>query len=257
MIVAIDIGNTNITFGFFRKEKAELLHSGNIKTDISMTTEELAIAYKNLKELWKIEDEVVKAVLICSVVPQLNYEFLHMFEKYFKITPRVIENSEIPLKIEYDFPAEIGTDRLINAFGGINTFPEKNLMIVDFGTATTIDVVRKDKTYLGGIILPGIITSLRELEMRAAKLPHIHLTPPKNVVGKNTIECIRSGIFNGHGGMIDELTERIAKEMGWNDYYVIATGGLSKVIKDFSLSINHVDPHLTLSGIYYLWKKNI
>ncbi len=255
MLVAIDIGNTNITFGLFEKNSGELLHSGNLKTDISITTEELAIFYKNLKNLWGIKEGVEEEVIICSVVPQLNYEFTHMFEKYFKVTPLLIDNREIPLKIEYDFPSEIGADRLINAYGGIVLYPGVNLIIVDFGTATTLDIVSKEKTYKGGIILPGIMTSLRALESRTAKLPHIHLIPPAKVVGKNTVECIRSGIFNGHGGMIDELVKRVVDEMGWKEFFVIATGGLSRVIKDFSKTIQKVEPSLTLYGMYYLWKE--
>ena len=254
MLVAIDIGNTNTTFGLFRKKNGEFLNSGNLKTDISITTEELAIIYKNLKEIWRIEENE-EDVAICSVVPQLNYEFTHMFDKYFNIKAYIIENSDIPIKIEYDFPNEIGTDRLINAFGGIKKYPNKNLIIVDFGTATTIDIVSASNTYLGGIILPGIITSLRTLEAKTAKLPHIHISPPSRIVGKNTVECIRSGIFNGHGGMIDELVKRVKDELGWKEAVVMATGGLSKAIQKFSYSINYIEPHLTLLGIYNLWKE--
>ncbi len=256
MLVAIDIGNTNITFGIFSKQSGKLLNSGNLKTDISVTTEELAIMYRNLKKIWKISDEVEESVAICSVVPQLNYEFIHMFEKYFKISPFLIENTDIPLKIDYEFPAEIGTDRLINAFGAVKKYSDLNLIIVDFGTATTIDLVSKDLVYLGGIILPGVITSLRALESKAAKIPHIHLSPPKGLIGKNTVECIRSGIFNGHGSMIDELIKRIKEELSWEKAIVIATGGLSKVMKDFSHSINYIEPALTLLGIYSIWKKS-
>ncbi|MCX7821781.1 MAG: type III pantothenate kinase [Brevinematales bacterium] len=255
MLVAIDIGNTNITFGLFEKKTGKLLNSGNLKTDIFITTEELAIFYKDLKNLWAVNSEIEEEVLICSVVPQLNYEFTHMFEKYFRIKPHLIENSTIPVKIDYDFPQEIGTDRLVNAYAGTSLYPKQNLIIVDFGTATTLDIIDKNKTYMGGIILPGIITSLRALETKTAKLPHIHLIPPKKVVGRNTVECIRSGVFNGQGGMIDELVRRITKELNWSDFNVIATGGLSRVIKDFAFSINIIEPHLTLFGIYNLWKE--
>jgi len=257
LLVAIDIGNTNITFGIFSKKTGELLNSGNINTDLSITTEELAIKYRDLKKLWRIEqnNNIEEEVLICSVVPQLNYEFLHMFEKYFKLKAHIIENGEIPIEVEYDFPSEIGTDRLINAFAGVKLFANTNLIIVDFGTATTLDVVSRNKAYLGGVILPGIITSLRSLETKAAKLPHIHLSPPARVVGKNTVECIRSGVFHGYGGMIDELVNRIVSEEKWCEFLVIATGGLSRIIKDFSKKIASIDPYLTLKGIYYLWKE--
>lgn len=255
MIVAIDIGNTNITFGVFKKGSDQPVHYANIKTDKMMTTDELAIKYVNLRDLWGLDPKNgADHVIICSVVPQLNYEFTHMFEKYYSIKPHFVSNDDIPLEIHYDFPHEIGADRVINALAGVRLFPGENLIIVDFGTATTFDIVSGGKSYEGGLIMTGIMTSLRALEEKTSKLPHIDLSRPSSLVSKNTIDCIRSGIINGNGAMVDELCKRIAEEMGWKSHRVLATGGLGKLIKLSSKAIDLIDNHLTLKGLYYLWE---
>lgn len=256
MLAAIDIGNTNSTFGIFSADSDRPVHTGNIQTDRHMTTDELAVKYHNLLGLWmpgRTAD--IRHVYICSVVPSLHYEFDHMFDKYYNIRPHFITNSDIPLSIDYDYPSEIGADRVVNAIAGVTDFPGENLIIVDFGTATTFDVVSAGGTYSGGLIMTGVMSSLRALEEKASKLPHIDLNIPARVVARNTVEGIRSGIINGNGAMVDELCRRIALEMEWGDSFrVIATGGLGKLIKSSSRLISIVDPHLTLKGIYHIWK---
>ena len=198
MIVAIDIGNTNITFGVFKRNFDAPMHYANIQTDKQMTTDELAIKYMNLRELWELDKISEKNdVIISSVVPQIDYEFSHMFEKYFSIQPHFVKNEDVPLKISYDYPLEIGADRVVDAYAGTVLFPEKNLIIVDFGTATTFDIVSKEGNYEGGLIMTGIMSSLRALEEKASKLPHIDLSFPSGLIGKNTVDGIRSGIING------------------------------------------------------------
>ncbi len=260
MLIAIDIGNTNITFGVFNtqndsKEGGEPFHNANIQTNKNITTDELAIQFVNLLRLWNQSDQNLSLeVIISSVVPQIDYEFSHMFEKYFKISPYFVKNQDVPLRFNYDSPEEIGADRFVNGLAGINLYPNKNLIIVDFGTATTFDVISKEKVYEGGIIVTGIMTSLRALEDKASKLPHIDLLLPSNLIGKKTVEGIRSGIIHGNGAMVDELVRRIAEEMNWKDCFVIATGGLAKLIKNSARSINCIDPHLTLKGLFAIWK---
>ncbi len=172
MIIAIDIGNTNITFGVFDSKDADLealgpdlvqpIHYANIQTDKEMTTDELAIKYMNLRTLWGLDKiNSRNDIYISSVVPQINYEFYHMFEKYFSLTPHFVNINDIPLTVHYDFPHEIGADRLVDALAGMVLFPETNLIIVDFGTATTFDVVTKNRVYEGGLIMTGIMSSLR------------------------------------------------------------------------------------------------
>ncbi len=260
MIIVIDIGNTNITFGVFKiqdikeQKNIEPLFYGNIQTDKTMTTDELAIQYLNLKKLWGVDEaDFTGKVMVSSVVPQLNYQFSHMFQKYYHTEPYFVRTEDIPLDVHYDYPEEIGADRIVNAYAGSLLFPRTNLIIVDFGTATTFDIMSEGRVYEGGLIMTGIMTSIRALEEKASKLPHIDLSLPSNLIAKNTVDGIRSGIINGNGAMVDELTKRIAKEMNWVKYKVLATGGLSQLIKSSSLTIDLIDQHLTLKGLYYLW----
>lgn len=256
MIIAIDIGNTNITFGVFNKDSDQPVHSANIQSDKTITTDELAIKYRNLRQLWNLDNsDPHEDVVICSVVPQIDYEFNHMFSKYYQIKPYFVKNEDIPLKLSYDNPSEIGADRVVNGLAGVTLFPGENLIIVDFGTATTFDVISKGSVYEGGLIMTGIMSSLEALRNKASKLPNVELTMPNTLIGKNTIDGIRSGIINGNGAMVDELVKRIASDFGWDNYRVLATGGLSKLIKYSAKSIHLIDNQLTLKGLYYIWKR--
>lgn len=252
MLLTIDIGNTNITYGCFYSDSDKVAHYANFKTDKLVTTDDLAIAIFNLLSLWKMNASYIDSVIVSSVVPQLNYPFAHLFKKYFNLSARFIDQSSVPIKIDYEYPNEIGADRLVNTYAGLRLYPDNNLIIVDFGTATTFDIVAKEGIYLGGIIAPGIMTSLRSLEEKAAKLPHIDLTNTPSLIGKNTVDGIRSGILYGNGAMVDELTRRIAIEMEWENYLVIFTGGLSELIAQTSRTNRKIDKFLTLKGLFYL-----
>ncbi|NPV01292.1 MAG: type III pantothenate kinase [Brevinematales bacterium] len=253
MLLTIDIGNTNITYGVF-DGGGEVIQYANSKTDKQMTTDDLAVHFFRLLDLWGIGKSGITGVIVSSVVPRLDYPFQHMFGKYMNIAPVFIDRALIPVRIEYDNPDEIGADRIVNAYAGICMYPGKNLIIVDFGTATTFDVVSADNTYIGGLIVPGILTSLSAMEEKASKLPHIDLSITPKLIGKNTVDGIRSGLLNGSGAMMDEVNRRIKAEMGWKDCVIIATGGLSELIQQSSTSINIIDKHLTLKGLYYIWK---
>ena len=263
MIIAIDIGNTNISFGVFEKTSDQPVYNANIQTDKNMTTDELAIKYMNLRNLWTTgknspfnNREIDEEVIISSVVPRLDYEFRHMFEKYYNKTPHFVTISDASLKINYNNPSEVGADRIVNALGGVMLYQGFNLIIIDFGTATTFDIVEKSGIYEGGLIIPGVMTSLSAMEEKASKLPHIDLSIPSRLIGKYTVESIRSGLINGNGAMVDNLVERVINDMNWTnaDTKVIATGGLSKIIKPASLRIDVLELNLTLRGLYYVWK---
>lgn len=255
MIITIDIGNTNITFGTFNEGSDQPVHYANIQTDKTVTTDELAIKYMNLRSLWNMDPKKSDdSVVICSVVPQVDYEFQHMFDKYYGLKPHFVNAGDVPLTVRYDHPEEIGADRIVDAFAAVKRFPGKNLIIVDFGTATTFDVVSEGKYYEGGLIMTGILSSLKALTEKASKLPNVDLSLPSSLVGKNTADGIRSGIINGNGAMVDELVRRISAELGWKDAEVIATGGLSKLIRHAARSIKAIDTQLTLKGLYYIWK---
>lgn len=253
MITTIDIGNTNISFGWYNPE-GTLQSYANIFTDKQETTDGLALTFNNLLALNHLNPGSITGVCLSSVVPQLNYPFIHLFEKYFGIKALLVKKEHVPLELNYDYPAEIGADRIVNAFAGIQDHPGKNLIIVDFGTATTFDVISSRPCYEGGVIVPGIMTSLQSLGDKASKLPHIDLGIIPPVVARNTIDGIRSGILHGTGAMMDEMNKRISRDMQWQDYEVIATGGLADLISQTSTSITHMDRHLTLRGLYYIWK---
>lgn len=254
MIYAIDIGNTNITLGVFGEDSDAVINYANFKTDKQMTTDDFGLKFHDLLGFWKASLTKSDAVLITSVVPSLDYPVIHMFEKYFNVAARSVKASDFPIQIHYDYPQEIGSDRIVDAYAAMKLYPDKNLIIVDFGTATTLDVLTAEGVYEGGVIFPGVMTSLRSLSDAASKLPHIDLSVPTKVVGKNTVDGIRSGIVHGTGAMLDELVVRISAEMGWKDYVVLATGGLSEMIRSASKSITVIDRHLTLKGLYYFRK---
>ncbi|QJR23215.1 Pantothenate kinase type III, CoaX-like [Brevinematales bacterium NS] len=252
-LLAIDIGNTNVSMGLFQRGMNRPLHHAHFLTQKAMTHDDWMVRYEVLRKRWGLRENEKEEVVIASVVPEVNYEMGHLFEKYYEILPRFLRTADVPLEIHYDYPYEIGIDRLVNVYAVAREYPSRDAIVVDFGTATTIDILSDGKAYEGGVIIPGMITSLRALTERASKLPHIDLSLPPTVVTKNTIDGIRSGILHGHGAMIDELVRRITAELQWENPLVIATGGLAKLVQQSSHRIDLVDTHLMLKGIYYLW----
>ncbi|MCX7881669.1 MAG: type III pantothenate kinase [Brevinematales bacterium] len=252
-LVAIDIGNTNVTIGLFQRGVNRPLQHAHFLTQKGITHDDWMVRYEVLRHRWKLKSGEKEDIVIASVVPEVNYEMGHLFEKYYGRFPRFLQSQDIPLGIHYDFPREIGIDRLVNVYAVAKEYPCRDAIVVDFGTATTIDILSEGKVYEGGVIIPGMMTSLRALTERASKLPHIDLSLPSTIVTKNTIDGIRSGVLYGHGAMIDELVRRIVAELHWEKPLVIATGGLAKVVKQASTLIEVVDTHLMLKGIYYLW----
>ncbi|URA10006.1 type III pantothenate kinase [Thermospira aquatica] len=252
-LVAIDIGNTNVTLGLFQEGVSRPLESAHFLTQKGLTHDDWMVKYEVLRTRWGLKQISREDVVVASVVPELNYEIRHMFEKYYEREPVFLQSLDVPLEIHYDYPREIGIDRLVNVYAVAKEYPGRDALVIDFGTATTIDILKGGTSYEGGVIIPGMLTSLRALTERASKLPHIELLLPSTIVTKNTVDGIRSGILHGHGAMIDELVSRITVELGWENPLVIATGGLSKVIKQTSHRVNIVDTHLMLKGIYYLW----
>lgn len=256
-LLAIDIGNTNVTMGLFQKGINRPLQHAHFLTQKGLTHDDWMVRYDTLRSRWGLKKTDREDVFVASVVPEVNYEMMHLFEKYYNRVPYFLQSKDIPLEIHYDYPHEIGIDRLVNVYAVAREYPSRDAIVVDFGTATTIDILANGRSYEGGVIIPGIITSLRALTERASKLPHIDLYFPKTVVTKNTIDGICSGVLHGHGAMIDELVRRIGKELQWHSPLVIATGGLAKLVKHSSSLIELVDTHLMLKGIYYLWMNHV
>ena len=194
-------------------------------------------------------------VIIASVVPSLTSVFIRMVQRYLKTTPIIVdENTKTGLKICYDNPGDVGADRIVNAVAAYAAYGGP-VIIVDFGTATTFCAVSKEAEYLGGVIVPGILISLEALSQKAAKLPKVTLEPPKTVIGRSTVSSIQSGIIYGYAGMVDELVERIKKEMD-GEPYIIATGGLAEMIVPQTRNIKEINPILTLEGLRIVFEMN-
>lgn len=246
MLLAIDVGNTSTVIGLL--ERHVLSHRWRVASDAARTADEFSILMRELCGQSRIDVDEVAGVVVCSVVPALTAAVIGMAETVFGIDP-VVVSSELDLGIAVDYidPTDVGADRLANAVG-VHAMVGGPVIVVDFGTATTFDVVAADGAYLGGAIAPGVLTSAENLFRRAALLYRVALEPPERVVGRSTEESLRAGIVYGAAGQVDGIVRRIAAEWGLAPK-VIATGGLAEKIALFSRSIDAVEPDLTLYGL--------
>jgi type III pantothenate kinase len=253
MLLVVDVGNTQTHFGTFRGE--ELLEHWRFATVRESTADQLGAALRNLLELRGYSFGELEGSIVSSTVPQLEPEWATMATRYLGHEMLVVgPGTKTGLPIRYDNPREIGADRLANAvairerFGG-------PAVCVDFGTATTFDVLSGAGEYVGGAIMTGIEISLEALTERGARLPKVDLAPPKSVIGKNTIDAIRSGVVFGYAGAIDAILRRLYGELG-QDADVVATGGLSGLVVPYTEEIDEVDDLLTLTGLRLLYERN-
>jgi type III pantothenate kinase len=240
MLLVVDVGNTQTHFGAFDGE--QLLEHWRFATVRSSTADELGAALRNLLELRGYGFADLQASIVSSTVPQLEPQWTTMATR-------------TGMAIRYDNPREIGADRLVNAVA-IRERYDGLAVCVDFGTATTFDVVSADGEYLGGALMTGIEISLEALSERGARLPKVDLAPPRSVVGKNTIDAIRSGVVYGYAGAIDAILRRLYDELGARAD-VVATGGLSSLVVPFTEEIEEVDDLLTLTGLRLLHERNV
>lgn len=254
MIFVLDIGNTNTVLGVF--EQDQLKYEWRIKTDRHKTEDEFGALVKTLFEFKGISFSQIEEIIISSVVPPIMQALEKMCHLYFNITPLVIgkDNVKSYLQISYPSPKEIGADRIVNAVGAISLY-DTPLIIIDFGTATTFCYIDEQKAYYGGAIAPGIKISMDALYSHASKLPKIEIEKPENIIGQSTVEAMQSGVFYGYVGLVDGIVNRIKKEAG-NSPTVIATGGLASLIACGSETIDHIETHLTLKGLYVIYQKN-
>ena len=253
MLLAVDVGNTQTHFGTFRGE--ELVEHWRFATVRQSTADQLGAALRNLLELRGYGFEDLDASIVSSTVPQLEPEWSAMAGRYLGQEMLVVgPGTRTGMAIRYDNPREIGADRLVNAvairerFGGC-------AVCVDFGTATTFDVVSAAGEYMGGSLMTGIEISLDALSERGARLPKVDLAPPKSVIGKNTIDAIRSGVVFGYAGAIDAILRRLYEELG-QPADVVATGGLAGLVVPYTEEIGEVDELLTLTGLRLLHERN-
>ena len=253
MLLVVDVGNTQTHFGTY--QGGELVEHWRFATVRDSTADELGAALRNLVELRGVELEQIDSSIVSSTVPQLGPQWLEMTERYLGHEMLVVgPGFKTGMPLRYDNPREIGADRLVNAVAAYER-TQGACIVVDFGTAITYDPVSAEGEYLGGIISPGVEISVEALASRAAKLPKVDLEPPRALIGKSTIEAIRSGVIYGFAAMVDGIVARLLEEMG-EETATIATGGLAHHIVPFTERIDEIDDLLTLEGLRILFERN-
>lgn len=253
MILAIDIGNTNIVIGCIEKERIYFVE--RVSTNSSKTELEYVVEFKTLLELYQIKMEEITGCIIASVVPPLNNIMKAAMEKLLHISPLFVgPGVKTGLNILMDNPGQVGSDLIVNAVAGLHYYGAP-LILIDMGTATTISVVDEKKNYVGGMILPGVKVSLESLVNRTSQLPRISLEAPRKMIGTNTIDCMKSGIVIGQAACLDGMIERIWNEIG-SKAAVVATGGLAGCIVPHCKNDIIHDNELTLKGLGIIYSKN-
>jgi type III pantothenate kinase len=253
MLLVVDVGNTQTHFGTYRDD--ELVEHWRFATVRESTADELGAALRSLLELRGVTLRDITASIVSSTVPQLGQEWTTMAGRYLGHEMLVVgPGIRTGMAIRYDNPREIGADRLVNAVAAFDKV-RGAVVVVDFGTAITYDPVSAEGEYLGGIITPGVEISMEALTNRAAALPKIELAPPRSLIGKSTVDAIRSGIVYGFAGQVDAIVRRLRAELG-EETETIATGGLAGHIVPFTETIDEVDELLTLRGLWLLHGRN-
>jgi type III pantothenate kinase len=257
LLLAIDVGNTNIVLGVFDGER--LVGSWRLATLRERTSDEVGILVVELFRHWRIEASRVNGIVMASVVPPLTGTLTAMAQRYFGLTPLVIDDKvRTDMPILYKNPAEVGADRIVNGIAAYERYGRHTgapVIVVDFGTATTIDAVTAKGEYLGGVICPGVQISADALFQRAARLPRVDVRRPPHVIGQSTVESMQSGLFYGYVGLVEGLVERMRRELG-GTAMCVATGGLARVIAPETQVIQEVEPDLTLYGLRIVWGRN-
>ena len=254
MLLAIDTGNTNTLFAIH--DGKDWVVEWRIATNASRTADEYAVWFHQLMDMQGLDFSDLDACVISTVVPQSLFNMRNLARRHLGVEPIIIgdEGVKIGVGVRTENPKEVGADRLVTALGAVKKY-KGNLIIIDSGTATTFDIVSADKHFEGGIIAPGINLSVKALHEAAAQLPRIAIMKPKNVIGKNTVEAMQSGIFWGYIGLIDGLVRQIIEEDG-RDFTVVGTGGVASLFQGASETIQHCDSNLTIDGLLEIWRLN-
>ena len=253
MLLIIDIGNTNITLGVF--DNNEIVHFWRLSTEITRTEDEYGVFIKNLLRETNLQDKITAAV-ISSVVVQLTERIETALKKYLGINSLIISHKiKTNVTLKTDDISQIGADRIANAEAAYGLYSTPAI-VVDFGTATTFDIVNANNEFIGGIITAGMKIQAESLSIKTSKLPKLNIEIPKSVIGRNTIDAMLSGIVLGHAAMIDGLITECEKELG-QKAVIIATGGYSSIISKYlKRKFDYINPHLTLIGAKMLYELN-
>jgi type III pantothenate kinase len=255
MLLAVDIGNTQTQLGVFQGEK--LVHQWRASTDQTRTADELALMFGEFLSLADLSfSRQISGVAISSVVPKATQELREMTVRYFGFPAVVVEpGTKTGIAIKTDNPREVGADRIANAVAANAMFEDDHVIVVDFGTAITVDAVSKEGEYLGGAIAPGVETAAAALFSSTAQIRRVELLAPPSAIGKSTITSVQAGVVFGTAALVDGLVERVCGELGGHAQ-VIATGGLAPMMVNHSKLIEHVEPDLTLLGLRLIFERN-
>ena len=253
MLLAIDVGNTNMVFGLY--EGDTLRGSFRISTNAGRTSDELGMQIVQYYQFLNIETERTSAAIIASVVPQVMYTLVNAVRKYLCVQPLMAgRDVEIGIQNCYSNPREVGVDRLVNSVSAIRKYGSP-LVIVDIGTATTFDAIDESGAYQGGAIFPGIKVAMEALFLKASKLPRVDIERPDQAIGKNTVQSMQSGAVRGYVGALTGIITDIQKELG-GQARVVATGGMGRMMASYCDLIDEVDPNLTLEGLRLIYQEN-
>jgi type III pantothenate kinase len=257
MLLAIDIGNTNIVVGVFDGDR--LLHGWRLSTQPQRTADEMGMWVLQLFQHGQLTPRDVDGIVVASVVPTLTRPTAEMATRYFERPPLVVDATvETGMPVLYDLPSEVGADRIVNGVAAYERFGRaegRPLIVVDFGTATTFDAISGLGEYLGGVICPGVNISADALFQRAARLPRVEVRRPDAVIGRTTVGSMQSGLFYGYIGLVEGVVQRMRRELG-DRTTCVATGGLAEMIAPDTPAIDAVDRDLTLHGLRIIWQRN-